>query len=169
MAVTALIIVLATAGTAAWLATALHRALIGHRSRLARLIIAVAGLGYGLQPALHGQRLGLALTAVGCVAALSLLAPWLPRSLPRRRTGRPPEARGDRRGSSAVPLTDYEQADRHRHDLAAYGRELDEAWARGDMAAVVGLAGEIRNVARVLHDAAAVVFTERARVTHGGT
>lgn len=73
MTVTATIVLLAAIGLGLRITVGLHRALIGRRSGLSRLVVGVAGLGYGLADPLRGTLIGLALAGVGAAAMGALL------------------------------------------------------------------------------------------------
>lgn len=73
MTVTAIIVLLAAVGLGMRITLGVHRALIGRRSSLTRLVVGVAGLGYGLADALRGTLLGLVLAGLGATAIGVLL------------------------------------------------------------------------------------------------
>jgi hypothetical protein len=168
MAVTALIIVLTTIGVVSRLVLAAQRALLGQRSRFWRTIVALAGVGCGLTAPARGTPIGAGLLALGLTASASLVVPVVLRWLGSRRQRRTlPQAVSD---DDQVPmressLTELDAADRDRNTLAAYARELDGAWNRGDMAAVAALAAHIARVSNRLHAAADAVFGERDQLS----
>lgn len=83
MTVTALVILLSVIAVAARTATAVQQVLIARRGLLGRLVIATAGLGYGLAEPLRGTGAGMCLTALGGWAAASLAADARRRALGR--------------------------------------------------------------------------------------
>lgn len=75
MEVSALVILLVVLALTVRLLVGAHRLLVSRRSTLARIAVATAGVGYGIDPALRVEAPGLAacLLTIGVVAAASLI------------------------------------------------------------------------------------------------
>jgi len=139
MVVTALVISLAVLGLSAWVVRGVLRVLLWRRSRLVRLLVALAGLGYGLPSALRREVFGALLLVLGGTAAVLLLADA--RSLLIRA-----EARFRRSGSAFTSERRNSQRDQavaerfldrvaigERRDCAALGRSRSGRRTKGDL------------------------------------
>lgn len=122
MTATAIIVLLAAIGLTMRIALGLHRALIGRRSWLTRLVVGVAGLGYGLADPLRGTLIGVVLAGVGAAAIGALLRDLM------GILGRLPQP-GLALGSSELIRAEAPAA-AERHAVTARGRGIEPAEAQ---------------------------------------
>lgn len=174
MAVTALIILVATVGGVACLVRRGARALIGNRSWPWRLVLTIAGLGYGITSPLRGSTAGHVLIGIGTVAAASTLVNgWRGRWVrygAQTRCSHSVEhvARFDRRHDSLQETrTELEHARALHHSLHAYVSQLDAAMVGDQPGIAAATAGEVAVIAADLRDTIDVVFAERSQLTSG--
>jgi len=145
---------------------ALYGALIARRTRTWKLALTIAGLGWGLGPALAGRPLGYVGVIVGGLASASLVADLAERHgwfspRPRCRRRRPPAA-----PVAPGPLTELDQAALHLTTLRAAHARLVRAANAGDLHAQHTAAADAARAAGHLRDALAVVLQERSLLDH---
>jgi hypothetical protein len=145
---------------------ALYGALIARRSLTWKLALTIAGLGWGLGPALAGWALGYVGVIVGGLASASIVADlaehrgWFS-TRPRRHRRRSPAD-----PETPRPLTELDQAALHLTTLRAAHARLVRAANAGDLHAQHTAATDAARAAGHLRDALAVVLQERSLLDH---